>query len=181
MNTGEVCNFIRFGGCPIQCRFCDTDYNTKQLLTAGEIMNKLSPRTPIVLTGGEPTMHHDLGPLLESLRGYHLYGELRLETAGYRDPSWLHYVDFVSLSPKKGHAVALDRADEVKWLWPEWTISEYNWNLSQYHFLQPINGKKDIDEELQTAAVKRLIEFEDVPHGKTLRLGYQLHKQLRIK
>lgn len=108
--------FIRFAGCPVGCKECDTDYTLSSRKTAKEIVREvLVVATPAVrwvwLTGGEPTIHN-LKPLLAELHSVGL--KVALATAGINSVSRGNYYqmeggrsvrqegfDFVSVSPHR--------------------------------------------------------------------------------
>ena len=108
--------FIRSAGCPLRCRWCDTEYAQKQ--TAGrhysieQIMQTVQkwPCRFVVVTGGEPMIQADLPQLARSLKaaGKHI----TVETAGIAfipDMS----CDLMSISPKlsnSGNSSGLDTA-----------------------------------------------------------------------
>lgn len=71
---GELALFIRFAGCNLRCRWCDTTYSWDDSI-AGE---ELSPQDiyayiqasgihNVTLTGGEPLLQQDILPLLQQL------------------------------------------------------------------------------------------------------------------
>jgi 7-carboxy-7-deazaguanine synthase len=61
--AGELCTFIRLRGCPLQCRYCDTQYaqgfsllnemEISDILTFPNLLNK------VTITGGEPLFQKD--------------------------------------------------------------------------------------------------------------------------
>ena len=63
-HAGRTVQFIRLGGCNLSCSWCDTPYtwdasrfNLRQELTpmsVQEILDRIIPGVPIVLSGGEP-------------------------------------------------------------------------------------------------------------------------------
>ena len=81
--------FIRLTGCPLRCRYCDTEYafTGGQWRTVDEILAETARhRTPYVcVTGGEPLAQSRCHSLLRSLcdTGY----EVSLETSGAIDVS----------------------------------------------------------------------------------------------
>lgn len=176
LHTGSPSNFIRLAGCPLECEFCDTDYEARKDLTVEEILQKLNPdiRT-VILTGGEPLIHN-FNPLIIALR--RATYRIHLETSGILPlPSG---IDYVSVSPKKGYPVKYDLADEVKWLVPLWSFEEINWSLSRLHFLQPINGKFAISKKNLRKCIWMLLNCKP-PAGHELRLSVQLHKWLEVR
>ncbi|AER40481.1 MAG: 7-carboxy-7-deazaguanine synthase QueE [Flavobacteriales bacterium] len=100
---GIAAYFIRFGGCNIQCDWCDTKYSwkikKKDFLTISQIINNINNEKvkTIVITGGEPTMW-DLSPLTRILKkkGYRIH----VETSGSY-PIDEKNIDWITLSPKK--------------------------------------------------------------------------------
>ena len=128
-NVGEPAIFIRFAGCNLKCPWCDTDHSEKMLLTVEEIMERLMPfpTAPIILTGGEPTIHA-LRPLLQHIHA--VYEKLdytpfiAIETNGIWD--WGHpfsmcynagLINWITVSPKPQNpptAYALAVASELK-------------------------------------------------------------------
>jgi len=171
--SGMPVNFIRLAGCPLACDFCDTDYAPREKLTSFEIVSKLNPQFPTaVITGGEPTAHK-LSELVGELRdsAYRVH----LETSGiHAFPSG---IDFVSVSPKKGHKLRFHKRSmlEVKWLVPMWSFEEIDWNLSHIHFVQPINYDKEVNYNNVKRCLQILMNAPTLP-TKSLRLSIQLHK-----
>lgn len=107
-NVGQSTIFIRFSGCNLSCKWCDTKYNKFEgdELSAIELMEKLeeaglSSVNNVTLTGGEPLIQNER-ELLELL-GY-LKGQrkiVNIETNGtlFSDKIF-EVVDFFSISPK---------------------------------------------------------------------------------
>ena len=100
--------FIRIAGCPLRCRWCDTNYawskdvgrqyRTDQIIQAVEKW----PCRYVVITGGEPMVEPDLPQLAGGLKaaGKHI----TIETAG------IAYVpdipcDLMSISPKLSNSM----------------------------------------------------------------------------
>ena len=157
-HTGQPCNFIRLAGCPINCKFCDTNKEVKEVRTQATLVKRMTKGYPVVITGGEPCIH-DLGPLTTDLH----YGNFQiwLETSGIAVTPY--YADYVAVSPKVGHHFRKDvasRADEVKWLVPEWSLEEIQ-VLSEFfakaeHYIQPVNdylmvNKENVQKAIQIA------------------------------
>ena len=106
--AGVPSMFVRFAGCPLQCRWCDTKYAWNQRAgedyTVAEIVEtaKRWPSKFIVITGGEPMINSDLPELVTALKtaGKHI----TIETAG------IAYIpdmpcDLMSISPKLSNSV----------------------------------------------------------------------------
>jgi|TARA_B110000263_G_scaffold91067_1_gene79651 organic radical activating enzyme len=97
-HTGTPSIFIRFGGCNLQCSWCDTDFSKWDKMTVSEIMKVLSEweTKRVIFTGGEPAMQK-LRPLSNELhsKGYNI----AIETNGtieLKDG----LVDWICVSPK---------------------------------------------------------------------------------
>lgn len=115
---GTSTYFIRTGGCPLRCAWCDTMYavdpeqvkeNTQKLST-DEIIEQVKALDGFVkivtITGGEPCMW-DLTELVLGLQreGF----EVAVETAGTLWQGWLEDCDIVVVSPKGPSSGMLDK------------------------------------------------------------------------
>lgn len=107
--SGTVTNFLRTGGCGLNCQWCDTMYavDPKQvragrtLMTTSEIISTIQsmPYAPyLTLTGGDPCMHKTLGEIITPLNMHGVH--IAVETQGQFFPDWLKDVDVVTFSPK---------------------------------------------------------------------------------
>lgn len=97
--AGQLAMFIRFTGCNLDCRYCDTKWANipdapYEAYTAQEIMNLIrdSGVRNVTLTGGEPLLQKGLPVLLEMLRAAPEL-QIEIETNGS--------VDIVSFLPEK--------------------------------------------------------------------------------
>ncbi|MFK7959546.1 MAG: 7-carboxy-7-deazaguanine synthase QueE [Phycisphaerales bacterium] len=103
--TGVPSHFVRFSGCNLRCRWCDTPYASwapeSTPRTARTIIDEVIAGGcgHAVLTGGEPMMFDAIGPVSRALAeaGIHV----TVETAGtiHRGSDTMH-CDLMSLSPK---------------------------------------------------------------------------------
>ena len=114
--TGQPSVFVRFLGCPLRCRFCDTDYargNADEsedglgaTLASDEIVGRvlLLDLPHVVLTGGEPMMSPKIVELTRMLKEFDY--QITVETSGIV----FHPVicDLMSISPKLRNTVPLD-------------------------------------------------------------------------
>ena len=191
--AGRAAVFLRFTGCNLWsgreedrrkaiCRFCDTDFvgtdgENGGRYTQGQVGNLVQrlwegrPGRPLVVcTGGEPLLQLD-GPLIAELhaRGF----EIAIETNGTLPVP--DGIDWVCLSPKAGAPVVLDRADELKLVYPqpEAAAQPDRWVdfPARHHFLQP----KDETGQDHTASVVAYCLAEP-----RWRLGIQMHKVVGV-
>jgi len=137
-HAGRTVQFIRLGGCNLSCSWCDTPYtwdasrfNLRQELTpmsVQEILDRIIPGVPIVLSGGEPLLHQDSDELHELLWNARRMGcRIHVETNGTIEPNsrMLGQVDVWAVSPKMTHAGEHKRTqDPTPWDgWPRVTAA----------------------------------------------------------
>ena len=113
-HTGRPCVFVRFAGCNLACPWCDTDVAKRFSCSCADILAELKGMKPksVVLTGGEPTLVADMPELVAALKAHGYW--IAVETNGTVDADWLGFVDHVTCSPKRGAALALASANEVR-------------------------------------------------------------------
>ncbi len=121
--AGKRTHFIRFGGCPYRCTWCDTMYavDPEQVkknatwMTPPEIIKvlaKLPPSKWVNLTGGDPVMWN----LEELVQDLSLRFHITVETEGALWRDWLTSCDVITLSPKPPSSGMLDKLDhDVLW------------------------------------------------------------------
>ena len=140
-HTGTPSIFIRFGGCNLQCSWCDTDFSKWDKMTVSEIMAVLSKwdTKRVIFTGGEPAMQK-LRPLSDELhsKGYNIAietnGTIELEDG---------LVDWICVSPKDmlypEFSIKQRKGDELKVVYTGQDLGMYD-NLKdgfENLFLQP--------------------------------------------
>jgi len=114
-NTGQAAIFVRFSGCNLKCRFCDTDHSKYRLFSEDELINKIvkvSKQTSckfVIFTGGEPSCQK-VEPVAKKLRGDFI---VALETNG-TNPLHTGVFNWVTVSPKREYdwAVPIERDGE---------------------------------------------------------------------
>lgn len=79
--VGRPATFIRLAGCPLQCKWCDTDYSKKAQLGIVELQVLCNKNfgNLVVITGGEP-FRQDIVPLIRHLHACKY--EIQIETSG---------------------------------------------------------------------------------------------------
>lgn len=83
-HAGRPCTFVRLAGCPLRCRWCDTEYSFaagEKLSVQAVVQRVLTLGVPLVeVTGGEPLAQKACPQLLTALCDAGL--EVLLETSG---------------------------------------------------------------------------------------------------
>jgi organic radical activating enzyme len=178
---GHAAYFIRLGGCDVGCVWCDVkeswDVNAHPQVEITEIVSKAksSGSEIVVVTGGEPAMHH-LALLTEELQKAGLRTNIETSGAYPLTGNW----DWVCLSPKKfktPNSSVFEKADELKII--VYNKSDFDW--AEEHatkvaescelFLQPEWSK---EKEM----VPLIIEY--VKANPKWKVSLQIHKYMNI-
>jgi 7-carboxy-7-deazaguanine synthase (Cx14CxxC type) len=193
-HAGRPAVFCRFAGCNLWsgreadragavCNFCDTDFvgtdgeNGGKYPNAAAVADKIASLSPpdqnenrfVVFTGGEPLLQLDT-PLLDAMhaRGF----ECAVETNGTLEaPAGL---DWITVSPKSTAPVKLQRASELKLVYPQPTAMPECFAAfpATHFFLQPMDGPR-IAENTRAAV-------DYCKAHPRWRLSLQTHKYLGI-
>ncbi|MDE1906098.1 MAG: 7-carboxy-7-deazaguanine synthase [Rhodospirillales bacterium] len=193
-NAGRAAVFCRFSGCNLWsgreedreaavCQFCDTDFvgingtGGGRFATARNLADAIATAWAggaqgrlVVLTGGEPLLQVDEA-LVASL---HTAGfEIAVETNGTIAPP--EGIDWLCVSPKAGAALAVERGDELKLVFPQAGAEPERFAaLGFTHFLlQPMDGPD------QAANTQAAVAF--CMANPRWRLCLQTHKFLGIR
>ena len=199
-HAGQAAVFIRISGCNFECAFCDSDHVVREHMTAAEIAIRCWQEldyfgvpagvlVPIILTGGEPTIH-DLEPIVDALR--HCPPDesnlvcIHLETNG-SNPTPSALFDWVTWSPKKELQGDLPRGfrppDEFKFLvdqsgflvnpipYRKWA-SQYRFHAAPEYYVQPLYG--------DPKALEKAIEICR-RNPECWKLSVQLHKLIGVR
>jgi organic radical activating enzyme len=179
--TGRAAVFVRFSGCNLRCPFCDTDFTAYREMTAGQVLDAVSPWRDcgfVVLTGGEPSLQVD-EQLVDALHGAGFY--IAVETNGTHPlPTG---IDWVTLSPKGSYvahapALAVRRVDEVK------VVFDGVHDPSVYAGLYPGSRLSLQPCDTGDAADKRELTgrcVDYIKHHPQWRLSLQTHKFIHIR
>lgn len=172
-NSGRQAVFVRFSGCNLKCKFCDTAHETGKEMAGEEIESEIEKLSGgdksilVVFTGGEPCMQlKEEEPLGKGRR-------TAVETNGTLPvPGW---IDWVTVSPKTKLAPeALKRANEIKVLCG--TFGEESMkSMEGLHcalYLQPMEKNGDMN-------VKECTEF--LKSHPAWRLSVQWHKLIGVR
>jgi 7-carboxy-7-deazaguanine synthase len=106
--AGTPSVFIRLSGCPLRCKWCDTQYawdaNDGEEISIPEIVNKVIhwPCRFVVITGGEPMMNPQLPELTAALKERNKH--ITVETSGINFIAGIS-CDLMSISPKLSNSV----------------------------------------------------------------------------
>ena len=106
--AGTPSVFVRLSGCPIHCKWCDTQYawdaNEGEEIPIPEIVNKIIqwPCRFVVITGGEPMVNPQLPELTVALKERNKH--ITIETSGINFIAGLA-CDLMSISPKLSNSV----------------------------------------------------------------------------
>ena len=194
--SGRAAVFCRFTGCNLWsghehhrdsavCQFCDTDFlgtdgegggRFKSAKSLADQIDKIWSKETnnqdsrfVVCTGGEPLLQLD-DSLITELHQRHFF--VAVETNGTQDaPS---DVDWLTVSPKVGAQLVLERGDELKLVHPQNGInpeSYENLNFDNF-YLQPMDGPQS------ESNTKYVIEF--CRRNPMWKVSLQTHKLLDI-
>jgi len=111
LNVGQKCVFVRLQGCNKECYFCDTKEHKQEFYRFLSIervyaLIKKQPHfnisTPIILTGGEPTLQIEaINALFQKFYNEEKSNKLYLETNGSIDISkYTDIFSYIAVSPK---------------------------------------------------------------------------------
>jgi 7-carboxy-7-deazaguanine synthase len=161
--AGRPSVFVRLAGCPLRCRWCDTQYaldsSAGKKMTIDDVMKQILKVSPayVVITGGEPLISPLLPQLCETIKKQNAH--ITIETAGIKFVPSLS-CDLMSISPKLSNAYD-NKQDKDKYLKLDLLaklIKNYDYQLK---FV--IEKKADIDEVNQI-----LTTLKDFDRSKVL-------------
>ena len=182
--------FVRLTGCPLRCRYCDTEYafSGGELIELEEILRQVGTKKVryVTVTGGEPLAQPDCLGLLQRLCDAEY--KVSLETSGAIDTSGVDERVSVVLDLKTPGLGELSRNlyDNIALLKPIDQVKFVICNREDYEW-----AKFKLDEDLLRDRVSEVLfsashgELESVvlaqwilDDGLDVRLQVQLHKLL---
>ena len=181
-HTGTPSIFIRFGGCNLQCSWCDTDFSKWDKMTVSEIMAVLSKweTKRVIFTGGEPALQ-DLVTLSGYLKPLGYY--LSIETNGTIEiPS--DTIDWICVSPKdqeyENIKIRQRIGDELKVVFLGQDLEMYSDLKDGFNhlFLQPLY---DEGQSTEWNGMNFHSTFEKVRSNPEWRLSLQTHKWMGVE
>jgi organic radical activating enzyme len=191
LHAGSASIFVRFSACNLDCPWCDTEYETGDMLTGLEILTRMLDLLPrevlpkhvnVVFTGGEPSLQIT-ADLILGLRGAG-FAVLTMETNGTKWKPCMLLLDTITVSPKTvdgwWHERVLPRKVVFKVVFdPEWMPLDDILDLARMqpakgHFVQPVE-----DQETKTTNRDEVALW--VQHNPHWRLSLQTHKILGLR
>ncbi len=147
--AGTPSIFIRLAGCPLRCRWCDTQYAWDPAagrdMSCEGVLEAIGdyPTRFVVLTGGEPMVHEGVGELAAAIRdkGYHL----TIETAGICFVDGLE-ADLMSISPKLSNSDPKNHNDKHPAEWLNVGVLRELMAAYDYQLKFVVDEPKDLDE-----------------------------------
>lgn len=190
-HAGRPCAFVRLTGCPMRCRWCDSEYTFTggERISFEEIFQKLTDYNCnlVEVTGGDPLAQKNVYPFVTELcdRGY----EVLIETGGFFSTENVDARAAIILDVKcpssgeseRNHWANLERLnskkDEIKFVvadWNDWeyakeTIKKYDLETRAREILiSPVFGIENLQQISESVANSNL----------KVRLNLQLHKYI---
>lgn len=179
LNVGKPYYFIRVGGCPLRCNFCDSEYSwvpkSDSIMKVADVVNRaitVCARNNIEwvsITGGEPMLYvPQLIDIIEGLHEHHI--KVHIETSGRFYDEKVHMMcDLYSPDAKTpctgeqmdGYFKGIENmrsCDQVKCL-----ISDYNDLSYAYSVNKAVNGRctmvlQPFNTNILTEATKNMSE-----------------------
>ncbi len=191
-HAGRPCSFIRLTGCPMRCRWCDSEYTFTggERMTVEDILLQVASFDCelVEVTGGEPLAQKEAFALITKLCNAQY--EVLIETGGFVSTEKVDARAKIILDVKcpasgeaaRNHWPNLERlradADEVKFVVADFADLEFarnviaNYNLetrAKAILISPIFGLENLPEFAVWVSASKL---------KNVRMQLQLHKYI---
>jgi len=160
--------FVRLAGCPLRCRWCDTQYawdvgggKYYSIERIADEAAKFNCRH-VVVTGGEPMVNEDLPQLLRELKAREKH--ITVETAGIEFIADLA-CDLMSISPKLSNSVPADKLLAHRHEQARFNLAELKTLVANYDYQLKfvVDSPEDLPEIEET-----LEQLGDVDKGKVM-------------
>lgn len=191
---GVSATFIRFFGCNLNCSWCDTKESWQkspidsspiaeplfETKTVKDILSACKGISMIVITGGEPCLHKELGSLIKVLRDREHYVCIETNgTLGTPEADWItvspkpqsNYTIHPKCIPNEIKFVVSEELDFNRHVLPWLMLKEFQYMPI---WLQPESNNMQSSAEIAYEWIMR----HDRPN---LRLGIQMHKIFDLK
>ena len=173
LRVGQPTTFVRLARCNLRCFFCDTEFDSYEEMTVGQIVAEVKRHSAkwVCFTGGEP-LGQNITPLCEVLvdAGFRLH----IETNGTLDPDPVLYdlIEHWTVSPKRREiADGLTHITELKYVvgkaFREDVVDE---DRAGYIYLQPESSKQEY--------IHKALEI--LSRHPNWRLSCRIHKILHL-
>lgn len=173
LRVGQPTTFVRLSKCNLRCFFCDTEFDSYEDMTVGQILTEVQRHSArwVCLTGGEP-LGQNITLLCQALvdAGY----QVHIETNGTvdPDPELYNLIDHWTVSPKRREiADGLTYITELKYVvgktFREDLVEE---DRAEYVFLQPESSKSEY--------IHKALEI--LSRHPNWRLSFRIHKVLQL-
>ncbi len=182
--------FVRLTGCPLRCRWCDTEHAFKggELLSVETVLAQVADYSPryVTVTGGEPLAQKACLPLLIALadQGY----EVSLETSGALtlaqvDPRIVKVMDLKPPASGESHRnlyeniPLLDKKDQLKFVIAD--RGDYEWSVAkliEYNLSERVSDVlfSPVSESMSPETLAGWILADRLP----VRFQLQLHRMI---
>jgi 7-carboxy-7-deazaguanine synthase len=180
-HQGKAAYFIRLGGCDVGCVWCDVkdswdaEKHPKLEIKSLKSEVKKTPAEIVVITGGEPLMHH-LDDLTKELKEAGLKTHIETSGAYPLSGSW----DWICLSPKKFKTPLpgiLPLTNELKIV--VFNKSDFEW-AEKYAAQVSAECKLYLQPEWEKAAQVTPLIIEYIKAHPKWELSLQIHKYINV-
>lgn len=178
--AGSPAVFVRFSGCNRKCYFCDTEHESYQEMTIGEIVDavsKFSPCKHVIITGGEPLIQEKgFYALCDALvKGGYI---IHVETNGdfLVDKSRVHWITVSPKGPewkqRTGMELKVVFINQKKEELDAYLFSDANSSGFLHYYLQPCSTPEGSN-------IADVVEY--IKKDPCWTLSVQLHKLIGVR
>jgi organic radical activating enzyme len=181
IRAGEPTVFIRFSGCNLKCKFCDTKHEESNIMGNETVMTRAFLLAPgcrwVCITGGEPFLQQEgLNELIDMLHAFNCRVQIETNASLPVSMELLRKVDHLTISPKNSFTedYYVDYAKEIKIVVTDDTSLETLGyiGVNAKLYLQPDNNRPDM--------IEKIINYIKGGHDRW-NVSLQLQKIINIK